>query len=170
MKTVITTILVLIVLALPIFAIAQVDTTAALVTESTFSKVITNILGTSLDTAGYISAFFFAGLGLFLRSYYKTMRGIKNNPYSPDKFNLGYYLKNNLLSKCNTILFTIVVIFLGLRFPEMFGVKINFTIELFMLLGLLLGLFFDWFSDKLKKMQTPPIPVTQEQPVEGNRG
>lgn len=154
-------VIIFILLALPILAIAQVDTASTIVTESTLSKVVTNILGTSLDTAGYISAFFFAGLGLFIRSYYRTMRSIKTNPNTPNKFSLKYYLKDNLLSKCNTVLFTIVIIFLGLRFPEMFGIKINLTVEMFMLLGFSLGLFFDWFSDKLKKMQTPPITQNQ---------
>ena len=110
-------------------------------------KEFTDLLLGSFDVVWYIAAFIFAALGLFIRWSILTRRAIKWNPDTPDKFSWTYWLHNNLWPKAVSVLTTIVIVFLCLRFAgEWFGVVPT------MAFAVVLGLAFDWFVDFIKGM------------------
>jgi hypothetical protein len=118
----------------------------------------------------YQIAFIFVFLGMFLRWYYTTRKGIKNPENgSPAKFNFIYWIKDNLLSKLFAMLSAASVIFVTLRFSnELFGVEIS------MIYAFFVGLFFDYVADYLmsinptkvfaKKIVTEPTQPTDAAP------
>jgi hypothetical protein len=99
------------------------------------------------DLIWYVAAFVFSFVGLFIRWSLRTRRAIKWNPDSPDKFSWSYWLQNNLWPKLVSVLTTVVIVFVCLRFAgEWFGVVPT------MAFALIVGLAFDWFTDYVKKL------------------
>ena len=97
----------------------------------------------------YLPAFLFAFMGMFLRWFWSTSRGIKSiQNQSPAKFDLIYWIKDNILSKLNSFMASIIVIFVGLRFSNEL-LDFNFS----MFLALCIGLLIDYVSDLLKNLQ-----------------
>ncbi len=95
----------------------------------------------------YIASFFFASLGLFIRWRFMAKQGVKNNPNSPEHFSWEYWFEHNLWPKLLSVLTTIVIVFLCLRFAgDWFGVVPT------MAFAVVLGLAFDWFVDFVKKL------------------
>jgi hypothetical protein len=120
------------------------------VDNSVWQNLVDNILGENLDVAGYISCFLFAFIGLFLRWYWRSRKGVKNNPNSPNKFHWGYWLNRNLLPKLFSCMATFLIIFLSLRFSfELVGLLPS------MILSLIVGLSIDKVSDLLKNLKLP---------------
>ena len=99
------------------------------------------------DAVWYIAAFFFAALGLFIRWRFTAMRGVRKNPNSPDTFSWEYWFENNLWPKVLSVITTIVIVFLCLRFASDW-----FSIVPSMAFAVVLGLAFDWFVDFIKKL------------------
>lgn len=127
----------------PVEVIKEVD-------NSVWQQLMSNLLGENLDLVGYISCFIFSCIGLFLRWYWTSRKGIKNNPDSPNTFSWGYWLNNNILPKLVSVMATFLIIFLSLRFSfEIIGLLPS------MFLSLLIGLCFDVISDKLKNLKLP---------------
>lgn len=119
-------------------------------------EFLDNIFGT-LTVFWYLSAFVFALIGLFIRWYVKTNMGVKNNPETPDKFSFRFWLQNNFFRKFTSVLTTMLVVFLCLRFAsDWFGVlpSMGFSV--------VIGLAFDWFFDFVKKLINK-VPVKNEE-------
>lgn len=111
------------------------------------NEIMDNIMG-ALSLGTYISAFFFAGLGLFLRHAIIVRKAVKTNPDTPQKFNFQYWFKNNFMTKMTVVLTNIVVIFLMLRFSvEWVGMEVS------MAFAFIVGLSIDWAYDIIRKMQ-----------------
>lgn len=101
----------------------------------------------------YLAAFFFSSLGLFLRWAWRTNRGVKTNPNSPDKFDWNYWIVNNLKPKLISVTTTIVVIFICLRFAsDWFGIIPT------MVFAFIIGVALDWFIDFIKNIPNRQKP------------
>lgn len=112
------------------------------------SQVIQELLGSELTPVTLTVAYIFAGFGLLLRWYWQYYRKGRANPNTPQKFSLGFWLRDNLIPKLLGMIITIVVIFLSLRFPQQIaGDAFSYVYAL----GIGLGL--DYFMDILKNMQ-----------------
>jgi len=123
---------------------AAADTTAALTWQK---ELIGNILGDKLTWVGYAGALIFTFMGLYLRWYFKAKKSIATDTKTPYKFDLLYWVRDNLLPKLFGILATLIIIFLSLRFAtEYFGLIPS------MAMAVVIGLCFDYFSDYLKKL------------------
>lgn len=106
------------------------------------------ILG-GLAVSDYEAGFIFVLIGLFIRWFYTTRKGIKkidNN--TPMKFDLVYWIKDNIIPKSLSILVTFLIVFVTLRFPmEIVGIQFS------MFYCLLVGLGLDYIIDKIKKLK-----------------
>lgn len=123
---------------------AGADTTATVTWQK---ELLGNILGNKLTWVGYAGALIFTFMGLYLRWYFKAKKSIDNDPKTPDKFNFGYWVRDNVLPKLFGILATLIIIFLSLRFAtEYFGLIPS------MAMAVAVGLCFDFFADYLKKL------------------
>lgn len=92
----------------------------------------------------YKFAFVFAFMGLFIKWYYVTKKGVKYSEKSPEKFNADYWISDNFYNKILSILFTYVALFLLLRFSnDILG------FELTMFVSLVIGLTFEAMVEKL---------------------
>ena len=114
----------------------------------TQAKTFVQYVQGDLSTIEYEVAFFFAFLGMFLRWVWHTNKAIQSNDTTPWKFDLAYWLRDNLLSKSLSIITTLIVIFISLRFSrDLMGVYFScfyaFTV----------GLFLDFIVNKLKQLQ-----------------
>jgi len=128
-------------------AIAQKATVTA-----TGTDIINDILG-SLPFSTYLSAFFFAMLGLFLRHTIIVRKSIKKSSDTPNKFDFKYWFANNFMTKLSVVLTNIVVIFIALRFSvDLFSVEVS------MFFSFLLGLSIDLVFDKIRKLQNNIAP------------
>jgi len=119
----------------------------------------TDYLYGGLAPEAYKFAFIFAGVGIFIRWYITTRRGIRRSKRTPQKFNLWYWLRDNILKKLLTILGTTAVIFIFLRFSvEFFGKPAS------MFLSFLIGLFLDYLIDYLDKLR-PDVMFSQKNKI-----
>lgn len=122
------------------------------VVAATGTTIISDILG-SLSFSTYISSFFFAMLGLFLRHTIIVRKSIKKSTETPNKFSLKYWFANNFMTKLSVILTNIVVIFIALRFSvDLFSVEVS------MFFSFLLGLSIDFVFDRIRKLQNTIAP------------
>lgn len=96
----------------------------------------------------YLGAYIFVFMGLVIKWYIQIRKGVKTNPNSPDKFNLNYFIANNLFTKLFGIFASIIITFVALRF----SVEI-FNIPLSMFFAFLLGISFDFVIDKVSAVQ-----------------
>lgn len=118
----------------------------------------------SLTLSDYLSAFFFAMIGLFLRHVFMIRKGVKcSTNDSPTKFSWAYWFKNNFMTKLTAIGSTVAIIFLCLRFSVDW-----FSIEVSMGFAFIIGLAFDWFYDFVRKLQdkVPVPPKAEDKPVQ----
>lgn len=124
-----------------------IDTISVL--SNKWAELKENILGDKLTGIGYISAFFFSFLGLFLRWVFTANKATKKyDNGTPNEFSWSYWFKDNLSPKLLSLLTNIIVIFLCLRFSvEWFGMIPS------MIFAVTVGLCFDWFADFIKKIQ-----------------
>jgi len=110
-------------------------------------SIIENLLG-NLALSDYISAFIFAGLGLFLRHTMMVRKGIRKSSNTPNSFSWSYWFQNNFMTKITAILTTLITIFVTLRFSEEW-----FSTSVSMPFSFIIGLCFDYFFDVIKKMR-----------------
>jgi len=118
-----------------------------MIRQHVLQEINEKILG-GLSLSDYLTGFIFAFIGMFLRWYYKTRKSIKYNPETPNRFIFSYWIKDNLLPKLLSILSTLVVIFITLRFPTEL-ISINFSFWY----AFVVGLSLDYFVDKIKKIK-----------------
>ena len=117
-----------------------------------------NVTG-GITVADYLTFFFFAFIGLFFRWYFTARRAIKNNPLTPFKFNIWYWLRDNLEPKLLSGLVTCLVIFISIRFAvNLVGYNASYFY------ALIVGIAFDYFVDLIKNLR-PVKTVTTEKPV-----
>ena len=106
-----------------------------------------NILG-GLSWTTYLSAYIFAFIGMFLRWFFTTIKAVKTNCLTPQKFILSYWLRDNLIHIIPSIGGSLALIFVALRFSvDLFGKPVS------MLIALGVGLFLDWVADYIKNLQ-----------------
>lgn len=127
---------------------ATADTTTAIVPEdlSVWEQFVTTLSGEDITTGVYFASFLLVAIGLFIRWYIATIRGIKRNPDSPAKFDFMYWITHNWLSKLLSVAFTVAITYCTLRFiPELtqwMGFKIPPLSTACLAVGI--GVCFDW--------------------------
>lgn len=137
-----------IILNLLITIVIPVELTAQLDTASWQVQITHNLLGDSLTWISYVSAFIFSFFGMFIRWYVRTKSGILHNENSPHSFSFSYWIRDNILPKLTSILSTIIIIFISLRFSvEIFSVPVS------MLFAFLIGLSFDYVFEKIQNLK-----------------
>jgi hypothetical protein len=109
-----------------------------------------------LSLQWYLAAFVFALMGLFLRWYIKTMKGVKTNPDTPSKFSWAYWWANNGSRTLVSIFATAIIVFLCLRFSFEW-----FTLAPSMILAVTIGICFDWFFQFIVNLSQKK-PVTEK--------
>jgi hypothetical protein len=145
-------VLIMMLISIVCFGQDTIRDTVVQVLSSFSSDVQTTVFG-NISYGVYVGCFILAIMGLYIRWYLSAKKGIKNNTNSPDKFNWEYWWKDNLVPKLASILFTIFIIFLSLRFltqlaPDYLTLPIGFV-------AVLLGVAFDWW---VSKWQNIPLP------------
>jgi len=121
--------------------------TSVVIAGEVNSEITDNILG-SLTLSTYISAFFFAGLGLFLHHTIVVKKGVRTSESTPMKFSWSFWFKNNFMTKMTVILTNIIVIYLMLRFSvDWVGMEVS------MAFAFVVGLSIDWAYDLIRKLQ-----------------
>lgn len=127
-------------------------------------EILQNITGNTLDWADYVTCFFFAFLGLLIRTGIRTKSGIKNNKNgTPEKFNWIYWIRDNVLTKLSSMMFIFVVIFVTLRFSmDWFGQYPS------MAFSFVVGLGIDYFIEFLKKIQPKLSILKPSQPAQNS--
>ena len=116
--------------------------------ETTLSQqIIAQLLGESLTPVVLLVAYIFAYIGIFFRWFWMYQTKGKIDPTTPVKFNLNYWLRDNLLPKLFSVMATFLLIFISLRFAqELIGNVFSYWYAL----GVGLGL--DYFASLLKKL------------------
>lgn len=103
-----------------------------------------------VSIATYIGGFLFALIGMFIRWFITTKKGIKKNPETPVKFSWSFWFKDNFLRILTAMGGTLAVLFVAMRFPvEWFGVQLT------MPLAFAFGFFFDWLVNYIENMKPP---------------
>lgn len=111
------------------------------------------ILG-GLKAVDYYAAFVFAFIGMLIRWFITTRKGVKTSSDTPNKFNLWFWLRDNAKDKLLTIAGTIAVIFVFMRFPyDLAGWEFS------MFFAFIVGLFLDYFIDLLEKLKPERKPI-----------
>lgn len=111
------------------------------------------ILG-GLKAVDYYAAFVFAFIGMLIRWFITTRKGVKTSSDTPNKFNVWFWLRDNAKDKLLTIAGTIAVIFVFMRFPyDLAGWEFS------MFFAFIVGLFLDYFIDLLEKLKPERKPI-----------
>jgi hypothetical protein len=119
-----------------------------------------NVTG-GISVADYLTFFFFAFIGLFFRWYFTAKKAIKTNPLTPAKFNIWYWLRDNLEPKLLSGIVTFLVLFISIRFAVNL---VGYSASYFYALGV--GICFDYFVDLIKNLRpTTKTAVPTEKPV-----
>ncbi len=108
--------------------------------------LIDQVLGESLTPVTLVATYIFATIGLFIRWYFDTRKGVKKNLDTPRKFSMPYWLKNNLWHKVVSVFAVYSVIFVLVRFPADWGLEYVGYFG-----ALIIGVAFDYFVDSIKK-------------------
>jgi len=114
---------------------------------SLFQQIVIELLGKDLTGVVLLVAYIFAFAGMFLRWYWMYQTKGKVNPETPVKFNLVYWLRDNLLPKLFGMLATFVIIFVSIRFPqELLGSAFSYVY------AFTIGMSLDYVASVLKKL------------------
>lgn len=108
--------------------------------------LVTEILGDKLTPVTLVATYIFAFVGIFIRWYFDTKKGLKTNPLTPVKFSFIFWLQNNLWHKLVSCMAVVCVVFVLVRFPSDFGFEYAGYFG-----ALILGLALDYFIDIIRK-------------------
>ena len=116
--------------------------------ETTLSQqLVAELLGDKLTFTVLIAAYIFSFAGMFLRWYWMYQTKGKPDPTTPVKFNLGYWVRDNILPKLFGIFATFIIIFVSIRFPqELLGSAFSYVY------AFTIGMSLDYVSSVLKKL------------------
>jgi len=109
------------------------------------NDLVTDIFG-GIKPIHYAGAFIFAFMAIFIRWSIMTIVAVRNNPATPTKFNLWWFLLSSL-KKISRVIAALLIVFVFLRFTNEF-----FGFGLTMFIAFMIGLFYDFLSDKLKRL------------------
>lgn len=109
-----------------------------------------NLLG-GLSKADLISAFILAFLGMFIRWAYRTLKAVKTNEQTPNKFNLNYFIQSSA-HKLMRVMANLAVAYIFFIFcRQLLGM------ELTMIIAFFIGLFIDYLADYLMALKPNAI-------------
>lgn len=112
--------------------------------------VFSEILGTELTPVVLVTAYIFAFAGMFLRWWWLYDKKGKTDPQTPVKFNLVYWLRDNLSQRLMGVFASVILIFLSLRLShDWFGAVVSYGY------AFMVGLSLDYIASVVKKFQFP---------------
>lgn len=111
------------------------------------TQILNDLLGT-VSLVNYIVAFIFVFLALTLKWIWKTIRAIKSDEKSPDKFILLYWIERNLIPKLLSLVANVISIFFIFRLSgDLFNVQFSYAF------AIVVGFTLDYWIDRLKKIK-----------------
>jgi hypothetical protein len=123
--------------------------------KSLGEEIAKNLMG-NMSLAYLISCYIIAFIAMFVKWGINTNRAIKNNPKTPLGFKLGYWIKDNIVSKLLSIILTFGVLYLLFRF---FNDIFSISQGLSMFSACLIGLFFDYAVDYLMALNPSKLLI-----------
>lgn len=110
-------------------------------------QVLKEFLGENMSEVTLFVAYAFAFAGMFIRWYFTYQTKGKSDPNTPDAFSFKYWFKDNFIPKLISTAFTVVVLFITLRFPqELLGKAFSYFY------AFSVGLTFDYIISILKNL------------------
>jgi hypothetical protein len=101
------------------------------------------ILG-GMSVGTLLAAFFFALIGITMMTAMNVMKGIKKNQSSPEHFSFKFFIEDTLPRLISSVLVTLIVIFLSVRFSvDLIGAQLT------MIYSLGIGLSIDKATQKI---------------------
>ena len=130
------------------------NTTSVKVTAPIINKdeLKENLFRKIVSLTFLLTLYIFAVIGMIIRWYFDTRKGIKKNEGTPNKFNLQYWIHDNLQVKIISLFANFLVLFIIFRFT---GEIYNF--ELSMFTAFIIGFCFDFFIDKLRNLSPTTV-------------
>lgn len=123
------------------------------------------------NTAGELLAYMILGIvGMVFHILNHVNKGIKNNPDSPGKFSLKYFVFNNLPRLGKTIILVYIASFSGSRIVDIPVVK-DFVADwpIFQLVYLSIGYYLDRIVARLESFKKSEDDNKTDQPTKPNR-
>ena len=112
-----------------------------------FKKEMESNLWGNIDPYTYLWGMVFAFIGIFINTTVITRKAIKTDKNSPDKFSVGYWIRNNQ-DRLLRWIGTLAMIFIAMRFSgEIFGQTLT------MFFAFLLGFCLDYVYEVFKKLK-----------------